>query len=281
MFAERVKDLIHAPFHSISDVIIPSAQPLTVAASLMSSPTTPLYTALIMVIPSGMFVCYLIVIYVEAYYVRRLLAVTSFDESLIHQLSTHIPIILFSKPSSRHHPRHLQNLTAFRPTSTAALRSGLFRSPEVLGSLRSEAADRFLRWREIEHTAAQLQMIRRRRRKSSFALTEGTTTWSKSEWEAEWEARMSEDVEKRMQEDIEPSDEEDNADRPQGGAPGLPFDPLHFPSLLLFSMSLLAPLRDALRQSAIDLLKSLNNWNVRLAVIGGFCVGVGAGIIYR
>jgi hypothetical protein len=49
-----------------------------------------------------------------------------------------------------HHPR--LPISAFRLSSIYGLRAGIFRS-ETLNLLRNEAADRFLRWREIERAA--------------------------------------------------------------------------------------------------------------------------------
>ncbi|KAF8872474.1 hypothetical protein BD779DRAFT_343848 [Infundibulicybe gibba] len=48
-----VKSIIHTPFYAISDVLDPKHRPSPVLASLVSSSSTPLYTALILLIPSG------------------------------------------------------------------------------------------------------------------------------------------------------------------------------------------------------------------------------------
>jgi hypothetical protein len=47
-------------------------------------------------------------------------------------------------------------LSAFQPSSAVALRSGLFHSPETVALLRSEAVDRFFRWREVEKSVERI-----------------------------------------------------------------------------------------------------------------------------
>jgi len=54
-------------------------------------------------------------------------------------------------------------------------------------------------------------------------------------------------------------------------APHTPFDPLHLPSLLVLSLSLFAPLKERVACA-------LGRLRVQLALVGGFCVGVGVGV---
>ena len=46
----RLKSVIHAPFYAVSDVLEPTHRPSPVVASLVSASSTPLYTALILLI---------------------------------------------------------------------------------------------------------------------------------------------------------------------------------------------------------------------------------------
>lgn len=59
-----------------------------------------------------------------------------------------------------------------------------------------------------------------------------------------------------------------------------PLDPLHLPSLMFFSISLLKPLRIRLRRSISGFFESIaSEKNVRVALLGGFCVGLGIGVV--
>lgn len=62
----------------------------------------------------------------------------------------------------------------------------------------------------------------------------------------------------------------------------VPLDPLHLPSLFLFSISLLNPLRVRLRKSITEFFESLGSErNVKIALLGGFCVGLGIGLMAK
>lgn len=232
---------------------------------------------------------------------------SAFDQVVIDNVSSQIPVILF--PSShRQHRLNIQDLSSFRPSSTAALRTGLFRSPETLTSLRSEAADRFLRWREIERAVNSINSRRRPtaiQSPSSYLLggaTEyasgvpETPIWNKSNWESEWESRLSQDVALRLREslqgdqdgqhhpynegkDVEGNDHDHDALPPWIGAASPTFDPLHLPSLFMFSISLLAPLGHRLERSVTKFVGALGSWEVRCALVGGFCIGLGTGLV--
>lgn len=62
------------------------------------------------------------------------------------------PLETPSTPSSRPEP----NTSTIRPPDAYVLRTSLFRRPEDLGTLRLEAAERFLRWREVERSVQQV-----------------------------------------------------------------------------------------------------------------------------
>jgi hypothetical protein len=123
------------------------------------------------------------------------------------------------------------------------LRGGIFRSPETLNLLRSEAANRFLRWREIEQVASTVHESR-----SNAQSKQQGVAWDKAAWETEWDATLSRDVATRLGENTATS------------APGQThvarnptctlalLDPLHIPSLMMVSLSLFTPLKDSIAQ---------------------------------
>jgi hypothetical protein len=51
----------------------------------------------------------------------------------------------------------------------------------------------------------------------------------------------------------------------------IPFDPLHLPSLFVFSLSLFAPLKERVASA-------MGSLGVQVALLGGFCVGFGVGV---
>ena len=53
------------------------------------------------------------------------------------------------------------------------------------------------------------------------------------------------------------------------------FDPLHLPSLIAFSVSLLVPLKARLGESVRETWLMLNKTKVKVALLGGFCLGAG------
>lgn len=52
---DNLKNIIQAPFRAVSGVLHPDSQPSSILASLVSSASTPLFTALIILLPSGVF----------------------------------------------------------------------------------------------------------------------------------------------------------------------------------------------------------------------------------
>ena len=59
------------------------------------------------------------------------------------------------------------------------------------------------------------------------------------------------------------------------------YDPLHLPSLLMFSISLLGPLKERLEDSLSFFWDALDQIQVRAALIGGFLVGIGVGLVIQ
>lgn len=168
-----------------------------------------------------------------------------------------------------------------------ALRSGLFRSPDILSSLRCEAAERFVHWREVERTVLDVRKhnLRRERRQLHDSEDEPYSNtraiWSKANWELEWEAALSQDVARRVREDAQMKPNPQLSPLYADSSGDLPFDPLHLPSLLIFSLSILGPFHNRLGQVVMRALNAIYSCNVKLAVVGGFCIGLGTGILLR
>jgi len=263
-----IKSLVQVPFYTVSDVLDPSHGPSAVVASLVSSASTPLYTALVFLLPS---------------------APTVLDNLIIESLGTQIPIIILPRTSNSL-PR--SKLSSFRPASAIALRTGLFHSPETLSALRGEAADRFLRWREVEHTVDDIHTSRRKDAPhTAHHRGPDGLPWDKAKWESEWAATLSQDVAKRLRENTLTernvryhSDGYRDADTqydPSRSCMGRSYDPLHFPSLVMFSISLLDPLRTRFGKSISGFVEALGDGNVKAALLGGFCIGVGFGFFLK
>jgi len=256
---QSISSMIEAPFHSLTEVIDPQRSPSGVMSNLLSSPSTPLYTALILMLSSSP---------------------SSLETLLIDSLGPKIPIILLPRLTSRT-PAAISNhtLSSFRPNSIIALRTGLFRTPDTLASLRAEGADRFLRWREVDRVMDNLS-----RPVTSSKVSE--PEWSKREWEAEWEGMLSQDVAKARR-----TRDRDNTLTQANSLPdhykfdssciNSSFDPLHFPSLVFFSLSLLRPARRQLVTSIWGFVGKLKDWEVGLALVGSFCFGIGIGLLLK
>lgn len=165
-----------------------------------------------------------------------------------------------------------------------ALRTGLFHSPETVGLLRGEAVDRFLRWREVERAVRELKCAGKRKRDSEQEIrTEG---WSKAKWEMEWMENHSLHVARRMRESTITQEaatmDQSRSNESFSPSSSITFDPLHFPSLFFFSLTLFDPLKSKMKQCVTGFW---GDWNWRLsamqmAIIGGvgFCVGLGVGL---
>jgi len=286
-------------------------------------------------------------------------APTLLDLQIISALSTHIPLIVLPRLHGPHRDAGFNDetgvfvpppkLSAFRPPSAVVLRNGLFHSPETVALLRSEAADKFLKWREVERSVEGIlsainannerggglpRMLKKRRFgernwkkqrdekedpiQGRIASEEGTYAavaeggWSKAKWEAEWLENFSKDVDevRRKREmtitekdfilpraqvpdtttgsllfDPDGKEEIDGGSNLQPTPPriqpsytaGTAFDPLHLPSLIAFSLSLLCPLRTRLSESVQGIWVVFHETRLKLALLGSFCIGVGVG----
>jgi len=209
---EDLKSIIQAPFRTMADFLHPSSQPSALLANLVSSAATPLFTALIFLLPT---------------------VPTQLDRKLIDSLAEDIPIILLpvSHPQPTHHlsrsrtsspalrpssslvspsrPRGAARPSSFRPRSATELKNGLFASPQTIATLRTEAAERFLRWREVERAVASVlppDTAPLTARRETFAFPRGLSAsrdrsalrprparerWDKERWEREWMADLS------------------------------------------------------------------------------------------
>ena len=294
-----------------------------------------------------------------------------------------MPLIIF--PSNAFDP-HLNRapsssgspqLSAFRPESVHSFRHGLFHSPEALSSLRLEAVDRFLWWREIErgvesvldgtsgysapsyHYSLQTPKVERGPTISSYPdtvpqdpkgksrafTTSPSFKWDQAQWQSKWESSLSTDVVKtlrRRNHDRRPrklierrstvtafqrpavpsppsrglssssttsrhrmtpqketrrdqgyfptpnkehDDDTEKLKNENHALPGIPFDPLHLPSLFAFSWSLLTPLRLRLfsflpfsNSTARSAQSGGNGFGV-ITLLSVFCAGAGLGYV--
>lgn len=219
-----------------------------------------------------------------------LIAPTALDRRLISELGSQVPLIVLPRLYSRPQDASLTDkLSAFRPSTAVALRSGLFNSPETLSLLRTEATDRYFKWREVQRAVSHIHT--RQHRTSRYALSQATySRWDKAKWESDYLASLSHDVARARNATItrrqtpnlalsKSLDLDDNSLVPRGSC-GTSLDPLHIPSLFLFSISLLNPLRARLCKSISEFLESLGSEkNVRIALLGGFCIGLGIGVM--
>ncbi|EIW79600.1 hypothetical protein CONPUDRAFT_166348 [Coniophora puteana RWD-64-598 SS2] len=403
---ETTLSIIHEPFRALSALVDPACPPSGPLAGLLASPASPLHTALLFLPGAG--------------------GLSPGDDSLLDALAPHVPIICLppasgsSAPSTsatkparapKHQHAHAHaHLSAFQPRSARALRTGIFRAPETIAGLRYEAAERFLRWRDVEGAVRAIGAAKRARRLSSVRVPSawdvdesdahegagaggagdlglesglgpgsgagsgagagsavirarkrrslpvgagtgkgragGGKTWDKARWEAEWGERLSADVARRLREEEEdnsktaeaeardqsdhngagtgavnkaPSASEsprthrsrrlsthsnytsssqrppaqrparrrrlsslqvhtDPTKNPSSSAPQV--DPLHLPSLLLMSLSLLRPMQARLVRAVVAFSgRVARDGCVHVALLGGFCVGVGVGVV--
>ncbi|KAH9968183.1 hypothetical protein BC827DRAFT_1170874 [Russula dissimulans] len=241
----RILAIIQEPFRDLLDVIDPACPPSALLSNLLSSSSSPLYTALIVYPPS----------FSHRY------------RSIIDGLGAHIPIILLPSTGL---PRGRLPVSAFRPPSVPALRAGIFRSPETLTLLRSEAADRFLRWREIERAAGTVHESR------TDARSQQGVNWDKAAWETEWDATLSRDVARRLRECTVTGTSGPSQVHAKD-APCTPafLDPFHIPSLVMFSLSLFTPLKENISQI------TLSGRRLGIVLVGTLCAGVGVGLALR
>ncbi|KAH9934105.1 hypothetical protein B0H21DRAFT_79618 [Amylocystis lapponica] len=311
--------VVHGPFCQVHEALNLDYAPDGVLASLLSSSCTPMYTALVLLQTSFP---------------------TPTEKALLGALGPHIPLVvlppLFPHPYAHVYPAPFgpysastssaaaarcgkvqPALSAFRPPTAVALRTGLFRSPATLALLRGEAAARFLRWREVERAVARVDAHadapRRctRRTMVQRRAWPGRTRWDKAAWEAQWEGTLSQDVavqlrRRRAGTAVPPLRQPQMPERraSEAACDALPvssagalacsqvFDPLHVPSLVAFSFSLLAPLRARLfarfglgRSQMVEKTEGASRRHgygaglVGLALVGAFCAGIGLGLL--
>ncbi|KAI0357711.1 hypothetical protein OH77DRAFT_1421803 [Trametes cingulata] len=354
---ERVLTVIQSPFQQVMDILSREQPPSGTVAHLLSSSSSPLHTALILLAsPSP----------------------TSAEKALIDALSPHIPIVLLFAQSTAPHRREdlsdvsyrisSPHLSSFRPGSIDALRIGLFRTPSTVAALRAEAAARFLRWREVERavervqsgaplvTAPHLKTSMPSHSHSDVPSEERRGWWDKQAWEAQWEGELSQEVALHLRRrrragtarritplsalppasaprvperqtsyfrgvGASPEASKSVLDTPmpreadQGSLisppcpPSAAFDPLHLPSLVVFSFSLLGALRTRLGRSlgfhgaterrAVSAERRRTSsqdrqhqqrrqdggrgfgytFGIGLAIVSAFCAGVGFGLL--
>ena len=153
-----------------------------------------------------------------------------------------------------------------------------------MGLLRGEAADRFLRWREVERSVREIKTAGKRKRDSEHEIRmEG---WSKAKWETEWMEYHSLHVARRMRESTitQGAATKDQSQSKETFHPpsSISFDPLHLPSLFFFTLSLFDPLKSKMKQCVTGFW---GDWEwklsaMQMAIIGGvgFCFGLGVGL---
>ncbi|RDX52447.1 hypothetical protein OH76DRAFT_1345103 [Lentinus brumalis] len=306
---DRVLPVIHTPFREVASIISQDHPPTGALAHLFSSPGSPLYTALVLVATPS--------------------ALLPIEKNLIESLGPHIPIILLptSTPNALHTPSDYpsrrtsaSHLSSFRPDSIDALRSGLFRSPSTLATLRSEASSRFLRWREVERAVERVQWsagTARPRNVLDPSTSQSNEWWDKQTWEAQWEGSLSQEValhlRRRRRSDAprRPSPlpslsasgntvpaQEDEQSLITPPCASTSFDPLHLPSLVAFSFSLIGALRSRVARS-LGLTSAVSaptgpssgrerkrtggrsfghQFGLGFALVSVFCAGVGIGL---
>jgi hypothetical protein len=98
--------------------------------------------------------------------------------------------------------------------------------------------------------------------------------WDKAAWETEWDATLSRDVARRLREGTITARSSHVPAKSTPCTLGV-LDPFHIPSLIMFSLSLLAPLKDCISQL------SLSGRRLGVVLVGTLCAGVGVGLALR
>jgi hypothetical protein len=259
----RILAIIHGPFQDLLDVIDPACPPSALLSNLISSSSSsPLHTALV-VSP----LCTRFELHLVTESDPLFAAALSRHRAIVDGLGAHIPVVLLPSTGL---PRAQLPISAFRPSSAQALRAGIFRSPETLNLLRNEAADRFLRWREIERAASTVHESR-----SNARSVQQGVAWDKAAWETEWDAALSRDVARRLRENTATTAPgQTHVARNPICTPAL-LDPFHIPSVVMVSLSLFTPLRDGIAQI------SLSGKRLGFVLVSTLCAGVGIGLALR
>ncbi|KAF8576272.1 hypothetical protein K439DRAFT_1664680 [Ramaria rubella] len=253
-----ILDAIRARFRAVVPLLSQSHPPDRALRDLLASSQSPFFTAVLLLTSCPP---------------------TPLETSLLSKLATHIPVISIPSPSLPHASRSSSRartrratVTApsFRSSTPAHLRTTLFRRPAALHTLRRQAAERFLWWREVEtakHQTDPLDKLLGNRQPNDDLPIE--------KWD--WEARLSHDVAlaRAAMEPKMSSPSEPHACPPYAN---LSFDPLHIPSLFLLSLSILRPLRDSV---VARLRIGVRTRWFAATVISAFCAGVGVGYLLR
>ncbi|EIN08531.1 hypothetical protein PUNSTDRAFT_126528 [Punctularia strigosozonata HHB-11173 SS5] len=138
--SRRLVPVATASFLPLDRILNPAQPPSSSLLSLVSGPTSPLWTVCIALLPPSS----------SSSSSSPLSPTTS---SLLSAIAFHIPTIPLPAPSSPALHR-LSFLSKLLPPTTDpdylhAVRAHLFRTPTSLARLRHEAAERFLWWREV------------------------------------------------------------------------------------------------------------------------------------
>ena len=286
---------------------------------------------------------------------------TPYEHKLISELSTHVPVVVLpnhqttsrlrayhphQSPYSRRpslqglHPASPSDalralkLASVRPQSAHALRTCILRSPEALAALRLEAAERFMRWREVERAVGHVlgnttppsesdsrehsPVVSKSPNPARRSKTPTSQRWNKERWEEDWEGGLATDVAKTLRarrvKGMERRSTVRALHRPRLTAIqadniadststlvhddshiNSSFDPLHLPSLLAFSISLLGPLKSRIARMFTPIRTDTqaagadsplthdrgpsHTGGITWALVGAFCAGIGIGVV--
>lgn len=123
-----------------------------------------------------------------------------------------------------------------------------------------------------------------------YQQSNSNSAWSKEKWESEWESNLSRDVAQQLHAQTSTQYHPDPSVSHVFELPSSPplscigppsFDPLHLPSLVVFSISMLGPLQSRLARSITDFVHQFGDYQLGVALVGGFCFGLGLGIFLR
>ncbi|KAH8829141.1 hypothetical protein DL96DRAFT_1596824 [Flagelloscypha sp. PMI_526] len=242
---ETIRQLVQEPFETLSDAISLDMSSSTLLVNLLASPSTPLITALIFFIRSPP---------------------SPAEQLVINSLGSLIPIIPITH---QHRPFSAAGLSSFRPSSNISLRNGIFQSPHILSALRTEGAHRFVQWMEVHHVVDNLRPLQTSRPTRA--------SWSKQKWESDLEISLAQSVAhglRRKTKEVSSPSEPSSACT----AGSFPLDPLHLPSMILFSTSLFGPLKRTIVRSLSSFASRHAFLSAQVAFLSGLVVGFGLSI---
>lgn len=210
-------------------------------SNLLTASSSPFYTALI-VVTHGL---------------------STQERTLIETVGSHIPTIILP-PTAGNHTRQQLPLSSVRPSTPLALRKALFRSPHSLSVIRAEAAERFLSWRELQHSDALPHPPLSSRPALSRKMRSTNST-----------RRVNARSNQASKSDRGPPAHVSKPEDSLAPTSCVTLDPLHLPSLLAFSISLFTPA--VVRVSRAN----LSGKRLGLVLIGTLCAGIGIGLVLR